>query len=100
MPNRDGTGPRGNGRPGKGLGPCGRFERTNCRGFGHRHGRKMGFHHRCRCGCHQPFEALPPRESKEFYLYERDNLEARKAELEEQLRWLNEQLEKEEGKES
>lgn len=41
-----------------------------------------------------------PKESKEFYLYERDNLEARKAELEEQLRWLNEQLEEEEGKES
>jgi hypothetical protein len=24
MPNRDGTGPRGDGRPGRGLGPCGR----------------------------------------------------------------------------
>ena len=25
MPYHDGTGPSGNGRPGRGLGPCGRF---------------------------------------------------------------------------
>jgi len=38
MPNQNGTGPFGDGRPGRGLGPCGRFVR-GCFGSGRGFGR-------------------------------------------------------------
>lgn len=46
MPNRDGTGPFGDGRPGRGLGPCGRFDNVPRFGFGYR----RGFRGRCGFG--------------------------------------------------
>ncbi|MCB5269731.1 MAG: DUF5320 domain-containing protein [Candidatus Cloacimonadaceae bacterium] len=79
MPYRDGTGPMGDGRPGRGMGPCGR---GGFFGFGRRAGR--GFRGRWQGSA--PYRA--------DYQYNRENLEAEKKELEAQLYWINKELEK------
>ncbi len=95
MPNNDGTGPFGDGRPGKGLGHCGKFAVTmrggQGRGFGNRCGRGAGI--RNRGGMVGNRRNLAFQENPELYTYSRDNLLAQKAELEDQLKWLNGQLE-------
>jgi len=104
MPNYDGTGPFGDGRPGWGMGPCGRsgsparagygrgFGRGNGRGygrgFGPRNGRGYGRGYRWD---YPSYDA--PADSREMYPYSRENLEAQKEELQKQLEWLNEQIE-------
>ena len=70
MPYRDGSGPMGNGRPGRGMGPCGRGGRGFC----------------------QRGQAAAPYQAN--YQYTKENLQAQKEELEAQLNWLNKELEK------
>ena len=85
MPNQNGTGPFGDGRPGRGIGPCGRFIR-GCRGF------RRGFGLRRR-GNWSNEPIIPNQtEGNDIYAYNRTELEAQKNELEKQLKWLNEQL--------
>lgn len=79
MPRMDGTGPFGDGRPGRGLGPCGR------RDYSRRLRGTSGF----RRGVSN---AAQPTTNTEFYSYDTKTLEAQKAELEEQLQWINDQL--------
>ena len=79
MPYRDGTGPMGDGRMGRGMGPCGRGLAF---GGGRRAGR--GFRNRWQ-GC-APYRA--------DYQYSKENLEAEKQELKAQLDWINRELEK------
>ncbi len=105
MPYQDGTGPNGNGSPGRGLGPCGRFgtsARDNFgprlgRGFGRGlgRGRRAGFgggygprFNRCYDG-----PVYVPQETA--YAYTKEDLRAQKDDLERQLQWLTEQLAKE-----
>ena len=83
MPGMDGTGPLGNGRPGKGLGPCART------GIGRSFGRRFRGRLRCRGGVNI---AAQPTGISECYSYDKKTLEAKRAELEEQLQWINEQL--------
>lgn len=77
MPNRDGSGPFGNGRPGRGMGPCGRGERRNQRG--------CGFMRRAGWG----------NGNNGVFAYNRESLLAQKQELESQLKWLNEEIARE-----
>ena len=102
MPGYDGTGPFGDGRPGRGLGPCGRFEGVALRrGFGRGYGRGFGggfgrgfgrgYGYRFRAGAYNaPYNYPEP-----VYVYSKEDLQAQKADLEKQLQWLNEQLAKE-----
>jgi len=77
MPRYDGTGPFGDGRFGRGLGPCGRGEG---RGFGARGGLRRRFFGYDRPGI--------------MYPYSQESLQAQKQELEEQLKWIDEELKK------
>jgi hypothetical protein len=85
MPNQNGTGPFGDGRPGRGLGPCGRFNR-GCFGGG----RGFGLRRRGNWN-NEPF-ILKQTAGNGIYAYTKAELEAQKNELEQQLKWLNEQL--------
>lgn len=79
MPYRDGTGPMGNGRPGRGLGPCGKggFVANGRRG-------NRGFCNRM----------AGPNTFETGYTYSKENLSAQKEELQAQLDWINKELEK------
>ncbi len=91
MPNRDGTGPFGDGRPGRGCGPCGRFGCQPRRGNGRGPGRAFGYRFR---GGWEVREELPPQGNDSgFYPYDQAGLKTRKEELEEQLNWIRGQLE-------
>ncbi|GAB1467811.1 hypothetical protein MASR2M64_04980 [Candidatus Cloacimonadota bacterium] len=81
MPNYDGTGPLGDGRLGRGLGPCGRFGR--CQGGGRNFGRGFG-----RRGWMQSAEMT----NDTVYAYEKDELQEEKSRLEKQLTWVSERL--------
>ncbi len=96
MPNYDGTGPFGDGRPGRGLGPCGKFEHT----YGYGGGRRGRFYARTNF-FRNIFDILRPI----FYDDRRYNepsdsssLKSRKQELERELERVN-NLIKETGKE-
>jgi len=100
MPGYDGTGPFGDGRPGRGLGPCGRFGTAFIGGFGRGFVRRFGrgFCRRFWRGYSRGYRwDYPPYNGpvdfQEMYPYSRENLEAQKKELEKQLEWLNQQLE-------
>ncbi len=98
MPGFDGTGPFGDGRPGRGLGPYGRFDGVlSGRGFGRGRGRGFGggLGYRYRGGVNAPQYNYAYREP--VYNYTKDDMQAQKAELEKQLQWLNEQLSKEDN---
>ncbi|MCB5224903.1 MAG: DUF5320 domain-containing protein [Candidatus Cloacimonadaceae bacterium] len=99
MPNFDGTGPFGDGRPGRGMGPCGRSG-AGARGFGPRRGcgqgRGRGFGFRA-SGRGRRWLGTPGYQSQEdVYPYTREDLIAQKEDLERQLQWLNDQISKEE----
>ena len=85
MPNGDGTGPFANGRGGRGLGPCGK-------------GRALGnaFRGRGRCWVSNPTAQATPEAG--IYPYNEDGLEARKAEIEAELKWINEQMGNKDGR--
>lgn len=91
MPGFDGTGPLGDGRPGRGMGPCGRGARP----FGNRMGRGGGFGggRRSRCYWDSP-RAYSSAGDRGIYPYDRAALEQQKEELQGQLKWLEEQLSK------
>jgi hypothetical protein len=93
MPGFDGSGPFGDGRPGRGLGPCGRFEGAGY-GAGYGGGRgRFGFRNRRR------FYDAPVNYTyrEPVYAYSKEDMLAQKEELQRQLQWLNEQLAKEES---
>jgi hypothetical protein len=100
MPGFDGTGPFGDGRPGRGFGPCGRFDTTARRGFGGGRGRGRGpgggYGYRNRGYYYDAPVNYATREP--VYTYTKDDMVAQKDELEKQLQWLNEQLSKDESK--
>lgn len=94
MPRNDGTGPFGDGRLGRGLGPCGRSEtparQDAGRGPGFRARGGFGFRGRGRCACeYYGYNSLPP-----IYTYTKEDLTAQKDELQQQLKWIDEQLNK------
>lgn len=97
MPYHDGTGPFGDGRPGRGLGPCGRFGVPARGGFGRGFGRGSGFGRgmgfRARRCWWAPYGNYSPRPADDIYPYTREDLLAQKDELEKQLKWLSEQIE-------
>lgn len=96
MPGFDGTGPFGDGRPGRGLGPCGRFDGLGRgRGFGRGRfgGYGGGYGYRNRARDYVAYDYREP-----IYSYSKEDMQAQKAELEKQLQWLNEQLTKDESK--
>ncbi len=103
MPNQDGTGPFGNGRPGRGLGYCGRFGTTVRGGFGRFMGRGNRRGYRCCPGRGFGFQQggwgwnpdyyERPAEDRELSSYSRADLEAQKNELRKQLDCLEKQLE-------
>jgi len=100
MPGYDGTGPFGDGRPGRSLGPCGRFDSTTLRrGFGYGRGRGRGFGggfgYRFRGWAYDMPVAYYNREP--VYSYSKEDMQAQKAELEKQLQWLTDQLSKDES---
>ncbi len=90
MPNRDGTGPWGDGRPGRGMGPCGKGREARCgRGFGRWGG---GIQRRMRGSWMAP--ASDPVDDR-IYSYDKESLKARKTELEEQIKWIEDRLNEE-----
>ncbi|MCB5252092.1 MAG: DUF5320 domain-containing protein [Candidatus Cloacimonadaceae bacterium] len=100
MPGFDGTGPFGDGRPGRGLGPCGRFDTPVRRGFGRGRGRGRGFGggYGYRNRGHN-YDAPVDYDYREpVYAYSKEDMIAQKDELEKQLQWLNDQLSKDESK--
>ncbi len=98
MPNYDGTGPFGDGRPGRGWGPCSRFG-IPARGFTGRGFRRwFGRGYRFRGGYGARFYQdwdTPRYDGQDgLYPYTKEDLQARKEDLEKQLQWLNDQLAK------
>ena len=100
MPGFDGAGPFGDGRRGRGFGPCGRFGATERRGLGGGRRRGLdggggyGFRNRGYfCDAPAGYATREP-----VYTYTKDDMVAQKEELEKQLQWLNEQLSKDESK--
>lgn len=96
MPGFDGTGPFGDGRPGRGLGPCGRFDSpAPRRGFrrarGAGFGGGYGYRNRAWDAAPQGYVNREP-----VYSYSKEDMQAQKAELEQQLQWIDEQLNKDE----
>ena len=83
MPYYDGTGPWGDGRLGRGMGPCGRGQAMGMGRRGGGRGLRM-----------RRFNAYPAYPVNTGYAYTKENLEAEKAELEAQLEWINKELEK------
>lgn len=94
MPYHDGTGPFGDGRPGRGLGPCGRFGTRVRYGFGRGlgFGRRGGFGFRGRGG--YPNENYGYYSAPQAYPYTKDDLQAQKEDLQRQLQWIEDQLNK------
>lgn len=80
MPGMDGTGPWGNRQSGRGMGTCRRAKSA---------GRGRGFAARCRSGLTD--NAAP----SDMYPYTKADLQAQKKELEAQLNWINNELNKE-----
>jgi len=78
MPYYDGTGPFGDGRLGRGMGPCGRGGRA--------FGARGGLRRRLGAGAYR---------SENIYPYTKDSLQAQKHELEQQIKWIEEELNKE-----
>lgn len=125
MPKLDGTGPLGDGRPGKGLGPCGQEghsevgSRGGRRGMGlgpcgsgeqHRHGH--GFRHGGRGDCGRHRHHSPGYghgryhccchshhhghyHTTDIYPYDKESLQAHKQELEARIAWIDTQLKQE-----
>lgn len=97
MPNHDGTGPFGDGRPGRGFGPCGRYRRRFCAGFRRMGGglglRSRGFRFRGQGVFPKDIPQNAKMTETGFYPYTQEELRTQKTELEAQLKWLNEQLE-------
>lgn len=90
MPYHDGTGPFGDGRPGRGLGPCGRFGVPVRGGLGRGFGRGMGFRQGFgRRGWIYNNE-MPVNDS--VYSYDKDTLQQEKSRLEKLISWVNERL--------
>lgn len=107
MPKLDGTGPLGDGRPGRGLGPCGQEGlpeagfREGRRGMGrglgpcgrgeqHRHG-----HGRRHCCCHPHHHHGYNHQTTDIYPYDKESLQAHKKELEAKIAWIDNQLKEE-----
>ncbi|MCK9557194.1 MAG: DUF5320 domain-containing protein [Candidatus Cloacimonetes bacterium] len=80
MPRMDGTGPWGMGQLGREMGPCGR-------GAGCGRGRGLGARFRTRLTDNAGFS--------DMYPYNKDSLQTQKQELEAQLNWINNELNKE-----
>jgi len=91
MPNRDGTGPWGTGRPGRGLGHCGRMEQDNTQ-YGRFFGRGFRFSGGLRMRGRRRWMDAPETKNQDIYPYTRQELEEQKKDLETQLAWLNNQL--------
>lgn len=84
MPRLDGTGPRGSGRPGRGMGPCHTAKQQENYGprmhrHGHRHGNGSG------CNQLQNNQDV-------IYDYSAEELNNRKQTLEKEMQWLNERI--------
>ena len=115
MPKLDGTGPQGDGRMGKGLGPCGQEGhpeagfREGRRGMGlgpcgrgeqhrHGHGGRGGYHHhghgRRHCCCHSHHHR-GYHHTTDIYPYDKESLQAHKQELEARIAWIDKQLKEE-----
>lgn len=88
MPGFDGTGPYGDGRPGRGLGPCGRFGYGPGRGAGFR----GGFRQRNRRFRNDYFYPVYPDYDRSVQPYNEENLKSRRKELERELKWVDEEL--------
>jgi hypothetical protein len=88
MPNFDGTGPFGNGQPGKGLGPCGRgAAHRGCGKWYYKSYRRNRFR-----WINTPNDSA---NLKEAIPVNRFALETRINELEDELKWYKDLLEKE-----
>ncbi len=94
MPGFDGTGPFGDGRMGRGAGPCGRGGRPFGAG---RAGRGFGYGRRWRC-CDGPYPSYYQGEKTDIYPYDKASLQAQKKELEDRMAWIDEQLKQPEDK--
>jgi hypothetical protein len=91
MPFHDGTGPYGDGRPGRGMGTCGRFGVPARGGFGMGHGRGRGMGYRARRFWNW-FRPNSTAANQDIYPYTKEDLQAQKEDLEQQIKWLNEQI--------
>lgn len=90
MPNKDGTGPNGQGPlTGRGLGPCG-AERSFSRGFRTRFGRGFGWRNRAQIATVQVAPATQPTkaEEKQFLKEELEAIEQEKQEIKQRLKDL------------
>jgi hypothetical protein len=90
MPNYDGTGPFGDGRPGRGLGPCGRTDSV----YGYGGGRRGRFFPRMNCfrNIYEIVRPLFTNDSRYNENFDKSSLEARKRALENELGMINDQL--------
>lgn len=90
MPNYDGSGPFGDGRYGRGMGPCGR----GGGGMGARGGGRMGYGARCGGFRRRAYPMMGAAQGTAMYPYSKDELKLQKEELEKQLEWLNQEIDK------
>lgn len=92
MPNRNGTGPFGDGRLGKGLGPCGRTDIANDNRRGFRRGMNRCFGGFGGFGHMRWRQNAEMSESNSVYTYDKETLQNEKSRLEKLLNWVNERL--------
>ncbi len=88
MPNFDGTGPFGDGRPGRGLGNCYPERRAQSRPFGRGLRRALGGSFGRRAGWQNP-QAM---NSDDMYSYDTETLKKEKSRLEKLLCWVSDRL--------
>lgn len=85
MPNRDGSGPFGDGRPGRGLGNCAKSDNSIRRG--------MGRGNRCGFGLQNRFRGGDVSDAPQsIYPYTEESLQSQKEELVNRLNWIEAQL--------
>lgn len=89
MPKNDGTGPFGDGRPGRGLGPCGRFKDYF---FGGGRGYAANYPVRRRRRFIDYIFPARYEDSRNVYPYDEPDLQARKKDLERELNLVEERL--------
>jgi len=84
MPQHDGTGLIGSGKPGRGFGPCGRFQNSNpSQNLGRRFAQRQ-FRRR--------FCQMTDVNQNYIYDYTSEELSNRKKTLEKEMQWLNERI--------
>ncbi len=89
MPYQDGTGPFGDGRMGRGMGPCGRTENNLGMGRGLRKGFRWGG---SGFGRRNWMRNEPLQQGSPAYSYDKESLQQEKSRLEKLINWISDRI--------